>query len=316
MFRRVTIIFLILLVVLFCNLPQVTAQYISKLDRKVLAFVSDTQEPIFFEKIFIESNRNEEATKLIFEDIEKNEDLKALFHLGDLTAFGSIDSEWENIDKYLQRLRNKDIPIYPAMGNHDYMIFKSGAVANFQKRFPDITSSWYKVIIDSIAVIILNSNYYRLEDYKIKEQIQWLESTLHELENDAAVKFIIFALHHSPYTNSTVVDPSEDVQNDFVPKYLNSRKSILFLSGHSHAAEHFKINRKDFLVCGGGGGLQHKLLIDSNQRWHDHLPLKTAKRMFHYLLCERRENILIIRVMMLNDDFKSFTEVYKLEIKY
>jgi hypothetical protein len=90
----------------------------------------------------------------------------------------------------------------------------------------------------------------------MEQQDEWLKKTLADLDADAAVQSVIVCCHHSPFTNSRIVRPSKEVEEKFVPLYLESRKARLFLSGHCHAFEHYKVKGKDFLVIGGGGGLR------------------------------------------------------------
>lgn len=269
-------------------------------------FVSDTQQPIWIEKIFLKANHNLKATNAIFSSLSNNEGISSLFHLGDITAIGMFNGEWEEMDQNFSRLRKKNIPIYPAMGNHDYYIFKSYALEQFRKRFPSVKRTWYVVKLNSVAVLILNSNFSRLSDSEIEEQKKWYSNTVEELEKNDSINTIIVGVHHSPFTNSKVIDPSEDVQNNFVPQFLKSKKGKLFISGHAHTFEHFKRNGKDFLVIGGGGGLQHPLLTGNSQLWKDLFPIPTSVRMFHYLVCEATETQLRLKVMMLNQDFKTF----------
>ncbi|MDP3583084.1 MAG: metallophosphoesterase, partial [Ignavibacteria bacterium] len=161
---------------------------------------------------------------------------------------------------------------------------------------------------------ILNSNYSRLSDDEIEKQKKWYVNKVNELEIDSTVNAIVVGVHHSSYTNSRVVDPSEDVQNDFVPVFVNSKKGKVFISGHAHAFEHFRRSGKDFLVIGGGGGLQHPLLMGPSQRWQDLFPIPTSLRMFHYVVCELNRANLKFRVMMLNPDFKTFQLVDEIDI--
>jgi hypothetical protein len=117
-------------------------QAFSQDSRNIFAFVSDTQAPLFVERWFIKSNRNEEATSAILSNIIAQKGLKALFHMGDITSMGSMNSAWEAVDPYLKQLKDLNIPVYPAMGNHDYFLFKDLALEKFRKRFPEIKSSW------------------------------------------------------------------------------------------------------------------------------------------------------------------------------
>jgi hypothetical protein len=144
------------------------------------------------------------------------------------------------------------------------------------------------------------------------EQLSWYQETLRELDKDSAVGIVVVACHHSPYTNSTIVSPSGDVQESFVPPFLQSAKARIFLSGHAHAAEHFRISTKDFLVIGGGGGLQHPLLRGSESRWQDLFLQKTEKRMFHYVEGLIAGTSATFTVRMLKDDFSSFTDALTL----
>lgn len=42
------------------------------------------------------------------------------------------------------------------------------------------------------------------------------------------INLVCVGAHNPPYTNSTRVDPSEEVQNYFVPVYLKLKKSNYF----------------------------------------------------------------------------------------
>ncbi len=304
--------FFLLFFFLSCSL--ITTTLSQSVHETKIGFISDTQQPMWIEKIFLAANNNSVATNAIFSSIIEKESISALFHLGDITAFGMCPSEWEEIDKNLEKLKKANIPIYPALGNHDYFLFKKNALPQFKKRFPAIKETWYSVRIENVAVLILNSNYFRLSDTEIQKQKSWYVNKIEELEKDDSISAIIVGVHHSPFTNSRVVDPSEVVRKDFVPPFLKSDKSKLFISGHAHAFEHFKRNGKDFLVI-GGGGLQHPLLMGGSQRWKDLSPIPTSKRMFHYLVFEMKDSKLNVRVMMLNSDFRTFMFAYEIVIE-
>ncbi|MDP3581303.1 MAG: metallophosphoesterase family protein, partial [Ignavibacteria bacterium] len=117
-----------------------------------LGFVSDTQQPIWIEKFFLDANNNKIATDAIFKSLIEKENISNLFHLGDMTAFGMFAGEWEWMDIHLTKLRQAKIPIYPALGNHDYFLFKDYALAQFRKRFPEMKGTWYAVRIENLAV--------------------------------------------------------------------------------------------------------------------------------------------------------------------
>lgn len=283
-------------------------------DSAVIAFISDTQAPIWLEKLRLKSDDNENATGAIFSAISKENGVKALFHLGDITPMGSLEHNWNEMNVYFRKMKHADIPVYPAMGNHEYMLLPGRGRSLFFRYFPYLNSSWYVRTIGRTAVIILNSNFSHLDDHEISSQQKWLNETIKRLDSDTAIDAVIMAAHHSPYTNSTIVSPSEDVQKHFVPAYLKSRKARLFISGHAHAFEHFSMHGKDFLVIGGGGGLLQPLRMGSKRRYNDLSPVKTERRMFHYIICEQRQGRLHIRVKMINPGYKSFNTVYEFSI--
>ena len=104
---------------------------------------------------------------------------------------------------------------------------------------------------------------------------------------------------------------SKAVQQKFVSLFMRSKKTSLFLSGHSHNFEHFKKNGKDFLVIGGGGGL-HQPLYPGTDDLADIAP--EYKPMFHYLTVRRLPGHVLVTSYRLNDDFKDFTTVMVMNI--
>jgi len=272
-----------------------------------VAFVSDTQSPIFPETIRLSRNNNELARAKIFDFILQYRP-HSVFHLGDLVSLGFYDPSWEAIDAFLDQLKPLGIGFHPVLGNHELILFSREGEANFQKRFPHASRTGYLRQAGPLAVVLLNSNFNVLSEAERAKQLSWYRETLGELDNDITVGIVVVACHYSPYTNSKIVSPSEDVQESFVPPFLQSAKAQIFLSGHSHAAEHFRISTKDLLVIGGGGGLQHPLLTDSESRCQDLFPQKTEKRMFHYLEGLITSTSATFTVRLLNDDFTSFCD--------
>lgn len=276
----------------------------------VIAFVSDTQRPMMIEKLWLKSDNNVKAAKALFEAVKMEENLSALFHLGDITAMGFWPWEWNNVSGELSPLWNQGTPVYPAMGNHEYFLFPSLGKNQFFKHFPYIKSSWYVRQIGETAVIILNSNISHLSGEEIFTQQKWYEHKLRELDENPSVRYIIAATHHSPFTNSTVVEPSKDVERMFVPAFLKTAKCKLFISGHAHTFEHFRKNGKDFLVIGGGGGLLQPILTGGDARYKD--LYAGNKRSFHYVTIGVHNDSMVVRVKMINKDYRSFSEVYRL----
>jgi hypothetical protein len=271
-------------------------------DSTLIAFASDTQAPMWVETLWLKANNNRQATRDIFSDIASRRP-GSLFLLGDVVNLGYSNRQWKPIDNYLSELRSRKIDVYAILGNHEVMGFSKKGQAKFQARFPEHKRTGYLQVRDSVAIVLLNSNFNSLTPSEDSEQVNWYKSTLQQLDADSSIQYIITTCHHSPYTNSKIVGPSTAVQNRFVNPFLASKKSKLFLSGHCHGFEHYNIKGKDFMVIGGGGGLHQPLRQDGNC-----LPdlCKNYKPLFHYLTVRRSSEGLQVTSYELKKDFSNF----------
>jgi len=291
-------------------LPEKINHSPQKPDTSII-FISDTQSPIWAETIVLSKNDNEIIREKIFNEILKKNP-SAVFHLGDLVSLGFDNNDWSEVDSFISRLNEKRISFYPTLGNHELILFPTAGEANFLRRFPWYSKTGYQVRIDSVAVILLNSNFTEMSIEELKYQQRWYENKLVQFENDPSIKLIIVGCHHSPFTNSKIVSPSNDVQKYFVPPFLKSNKAKLFVGGHAHAFEHFKIDKKDFIVIGGGGGLQQPLYTDNESKWKDNFA-STEIRRFHFAQFNTKK--LELRIVMVDSLYNNFETVYKLSLK-
>ena len=171
-----------------------------------------------------------------------------MFHLGDLVSYGYDEDEWVFIDGFLDKLGNLGISFYPTLGNHELLNLPKTGEANFLKRFPEYIKTGYTKIIGSTAIILLNSNFEYLSEVLIKKQVEWFTAELIRLDKDKSIDNIIVGCHHTPYTNSSMVSSSVDVQEHFVSLFSAFKKCRLFLSGHAHRIEHFIINNQHLFI--------------------------------------------------------------------
>jgi UDP-2,3-diacylglucosamine pyrophosphatase LpxH len=258
---------------------------VAKTTAQPFAFISDTQEPIKVEAIFLKNERNVEATDRLLADLSRTKH-QALFFLGDIVSIGSSAKSWERIDRFLAGMQQKQIPVYATYGNHEYMMNQAAGEKNFARRFPGTPDTGYTFVQDSVAVVLFNSNFSKLSKAAQQAQLQWYTRSMDSLNRSGNVKFIIVCCHHAPYTNSDVVSPEKKVQELYVPVYVNTPKAALFLSGHSHHLEYFNIHHKKFLVIGGGGGLRQALKKE-NKRDYTDLLNESQKPRYFYLQVNR-----------------------------
>jgi predicted MPP superfamily phosphohydrolase len=303
--RRYTCCFIFWMAILYCPALAIAQQ-----KDPVIAFASDTQAPLLIETIIRKTDHNEKATEMIFKDIVTVRPA-ALFILGDVVSLGYSDAKWKNMDTYLKWCADDSIPVYAALGNHELMFNADEGKRKFQMRFPMHSATGYSEVVDSVAIVLLNSNFSQMKDTEIVKQDNWYKNTLKQLDNDPAIKFIIVGCHHSPYSNSTVVGPSLPVQQRFVPAFISSKKCVLFLSGHSHNFERFNVQGKYFLVIGGGGG-PHQPLYKNKELTHD--LSRDYKPMFHYLEVKRNRDSLQVTSRELKADFSGFDDGLKFSV--
>ena len=277
---------------------------------KEIIFVSDTQAPLWFEPFLHKTNHNRIATRKILSNILQRRPA-AVYILGDVVSLGYSNRQWKPMDIYLDSLRSMGVNVNAILGNHEVLLCAKKGERKFQQRFPNHVKTGYISIFDSVAMVLLNSNFNKLTAIENAKQILWYKQTLDSLDGDPSILFIITGCHHSPYSNSKVVGSSKAVQQKFVSTFFQSKKSRLFLSGHSHNFERFQQQEKDFLVIGGGGGI-HQPLLEGKEALPD-LLLK-YKPLFHYLSIHRTAYILQLTSLFLKTDFTGFEEGEKLSI--
>jgi Icc-related predicted phosphoesterase len=294
---------------LLCIANSVAAQ-----NDPVLIFLSDTQTPIWIEKLFLKEKNNENATKYILSSILREKNISAVIHAGDITSYGSFRNNWKLLRPFIDSLKARSIPFIAAKGNHDYYFLPSWGMKNFEEYVPNGKSDYSLHRFGNTVVVILNSNLEKLDDSIRVLQRQWYTSTLKSLDADSTVYSIITVAHHSPYTNSTIIDPSQSVQEEFVVQFLNNAKCSIFISGHAHTYEHFQKSGKQFFVIGGGGGLLHPVLTNEKAKFYDVFNRQESTRFFHYVVCSMQKDSLHFYVQKLRNDFSGFDTIDRVTV--
>ncbi|MCX6243614.1 MAG: metallophosphoesterase [Bacteroidetes bacterium] len=266
-------------------------------------FISDVQAPMKAERIISKYYRNEEARDSLFADMIRQRP-ENLFMLGDLSRKGSNEGAWGPLDGLMKALGKTKTRIYAIPGNHEYF-GELPDMKTFKHRFPGQWLYGYLVNIDSIAIVMLNSNFSEISIKEFTRQQAWYESVMDSLDVNPAVLAVIVCTHHPPYSNSKVVGSDEQVQELIVPRFKSSIKSKLFISGHSHNLEYFNTLEKHFLVIGGGGGIAQSLYPVDRQKPKDLLS-QNAKPLYFYLVIEKTGNSLKLVARGFKWDFRFF----------
>ena len=261
--------------------------------------LGDTQQTSHWE---FWRERNGKQRKLIIDEITKREPAFVV-HLGDLTARGSSKKHWQEFDDRHKEFREKKIPYFPILGNHEFYGDDTRALENYFGRFPHLDQRrWYSFTWKNVGWVMVDSNVSDLTREQIEQQSRWFLGELEKFEMSAEIDFIIVCCHEPPFTNSTVVRPNKQTRITFADPFLQFQKTQLFLSGHSHSYERFQKEGKFFIVSGGGGGPRHKVYTDPRRQRVPDLFSGPELRFFHFCEIEAHPNALVFRVLRLEPD--------------
>lgn len=273
--------------------------------RRTFVVVGDTQSTSGWE---FWRERNDRERKGIIDEITRREPAFVI-HVGDLTTRGSSEKHWQEFDQLHQGLRERKIPYFPVLGNHEFYGKDDKALALFFVRFPHLERRrWYSFAWKGVGLVFLDSNFSKLDALESHRQQRWYQRELERFENDPTIDFILAFCHEPPFTNSRIVGPNKRSEKDFADPFLQFRKTAFFFSGHSHSYERFERGGKSFVVTGGGGGPRHRVVTDpKKQRWVD-LYAGPELRFFHFCEVEVEDRVLQFRVIRLDEEGAFRTE--------
>ena len=204
---------------------------------------------------------------------------------GDIVYNGYDKDDWKVWDSETSIWREKKIPIYPALGNHDLHGSEKDALGNYFQRFPDLNNSrYYSVRAANTLILVLDSSLDELTG----PQGQWLADKLDHVPAD--VDFVFVMDHHPPYTSSSDMKlmgggHSARPKEQALAKMLEDRQArarfrMVFFSGHVHNYERHEHGGITYFVTGGGAA--HAYPID---RAKDD-PFQSKEINYHYLMVE------------------------------
>lgn len=204
---------------------------------------------------------------------------------GDIVYNGFDINDWKVWDNETSIWRDKKIPVYPALGNHDLHGDEKIALGNYFQRFPDLKNSrYYSVRAANTLILALDSSLAEADG----PQGQWLADKLDHVPSD--VDFVFVMDHHPPYTSSSDMKTlggghSARGTEKALAKMLEERQSharfrIVVFSGHVHNYERHEHGGVTYFVSGGGAAHAYPI-----ERAPDD-PFQSKEINYHYLLVE------------------------------
>jgi Icc-related predicted phosphoesterase len=203
---------------------------------------------------------------------------------GDIVYNGNDADDWKVWDSETGIWRDRKIPIYPALGNHDLHGKEEVALGNYFQRFPHLKNSrYYSVRAANSLILVLDSS---LEEAS-GPQGQWLTDKLDHVPTD--VDFVFLMFHHPPYTSSSDAKlhggHSARPHEQALATMLENRQThahyrIVVFSGHVHNYERHEHGGVTYFVTGGGAAHAYPI-----ERAADD-PFQSKEVNYHYLLVE------------------------------
>jgi Icc-related predicted phosphoesterase len=204
---------------------------------------------------------------------------------GDIVYNGYDVNDWKIWDSETSTWREKKIPVYPALGNHDLHGNENVALANYFQRFPDLKNSrYYSVRAANTLLLVLDSSL----DETSGPQAQWLTQALDAVPGD--VDFVFIVLHHPPYTSSSdekkyggghsARKPEGKLAEMLESRQPHTKARFVVFSGHVHNYERHEHGGVTYFVSGGAGAHAYPI-----ERAPGDL-FQSKEINYHYLLVE------------------------------
>jgi acid phosphatase type 7 len=204
---------------------------------------------------------------------------------GDISYNGYNVNDWKIWDSETTIWREQNIPIYPALGNHDLHGDEKLALANYFARFPELKNSrYYSVRAANTLTLVLDSSL----DETTGPQGQWLTQKLDTLPPE--IDFVFLVLHHPPYTSSSDAmkfggghssrTPEHKLAEMLEARQAKMRSRIVVFAGHVHNYERHEHGGVTYFVTGGGGAHAYPIERASGD------PFQSNSINYHYLLAE------------------------------
>ncbi len=220
---------------------------------------------------------------------------------GDIANKGDNAEDWKVFDQETAIWRQRKIPVYPALGNHELYSDPKLGLANYFERFPALKQSrYYSVHCANLLMLVLDSSL----DEVSGPQGDWLKSQLDHLGGD--IDFVAIVLHHPPYTSSMnsalggghSARPTEQaLANMLEQRQQNTRARFVVFAGHVHNYERHEHGGVTYFVTGGGGA--HPYLIQHPAQD----PFRDGRVNYHYLMVEVDKGAMTVTMnrIALND---------------
>ncbi|HYK87742.1 MAG TPA: metallophosphoesterase [Acidobacteriota bacterium] len=233
---------------------------------------------------------------------------------GDIAYRGDHASDWKVWDEETAIWRERKIPVYPALGNHDLKGDEKVALDNYFQRFPDLEHSrYYSMRAGRVLLLALDSS----QDETSGPQGDWLRQKVAKLSPD--VQFVVLVMHHPPYTSSSdnriggghsARTSEQNLARLLEEAQSHSRARFVVFSGHVHNYERHEHGGVTYFVTGGGGARPYLI---------EHVPgdaYQDGGINYHYLRVDVQDSAITVtmRKLELQDGKARWSEPDRIDL--
>lgn len=243
----------------------------------------ETGVPLFRFVVYGDTRTNHRIHQQIVQSVlDANPDF--ILQTGDLVQFSALSSQWTRFDRITQPIRDKNIPYYPARGNHD-----SGPGSRYAAEVRDIFDSgnklYYRFDRQGLRFICLDTESAINEE---SAQYHWLEGELKHAQKDG--KFVVPFFHEAIFSVGNHAGENRALRSVLHPLFMQYGVKIVF-QGHDHLYYRTLRDNITYVVTGGGGAplydIHPGLLINGD----------VAKKIHHFCVADVFSDRIHIRVL-------------------
>jgi len=233
----------------------------------------------------------------------------AFISIGGDISYKADAADWKVFDTETAIWRERNIPVYPALGNHDLKGDEKTALGNYFQRFPDLKNNRYYSVRAANAILLLLDTSL---DETSGPQGEWLSRKLDTLPSD--VDFVFVIMHHPPYTSSSGMklfsgghsarSSEQKLAKGLEERQQKMRARIVVFASHVHNYERHEHGGITYFVSGGGAA--HAYPIDRAPGD----PYQSKEINYHYLMVEvdRSQVSITMNRLVLNNGKETWSQ--------
>lgn len=195
---------------------------------------------------------------------------------GDVVQRGAAPGDWRIFDRETAPLRERQVRIFPVLGNHDLAGNERVALANYFQRFPQLRGRrWYTVRLANCYFVMIDTE---ADHSQGSEQYRWMKERLAALP--AGISYVFLVSHRPLHTRASggfLRGSPRDKEWASLSQLLEETGRrmggrMFAISGHVHNYERYEQGGVTYIVSGGGVAAPHAVRRTAGDFYRDPAP--------------------------------------------